>query len=373
MKDYYKILGVDRNASEEEIKRAYRRLAKKYHPDMNPGDKKAEEKFKEITEAYEVLSDREKRRKYDELGADFFKQGFDPSWKYTYTTSGGFGGFDINEIFGRGFGRKGFEDIFGDVFGDIFTEPKREAVKGEDIEYALDITLEEAAKGVSKEVVVKREKSCLSCGGRGVGYGGFVTCPSCNGSGRRKSSISFLNLSQTCTKCGGRGKIVTNPCRECRGSGTVTDFERINVKIPAGVKDGSKIRVAGKGNAGKNGGPDGDLYIITHIKPHPFFERKDDDVYLELPVTIGEALFGAKVTVPTLDGNIVMNLPPLTQGGQVFRLKNKGIPHLKDPGRGDQYVKIKIVIPERIDEASKELIKRFEEMNPYNPRRSMGL
>lgn len=365
-RDYYEVLGVKRGASASEIKKAYRKLARKYHPDLNPGDKTAEAKFKEISAAYEVLSDKEKREKYDNFGHAAFQSGFDPSYAYTYTTKDF--DFDLNSVFGK----KGapFSDIFGQFFANQQKGPfHSQTVKGKDITYSLELSLEDAFKGVSTKIAFSRNESCGNCGGTGMGRGSQRrTCMSCKGSGRMETGKTLFFREGLCPSCKGTGEIPLNPCQICSGKGQISKPENITVKIPPGVDTGSKIRVTGKGEPGINGGPPGDLHIITKIQPHPFFERKGDDIYCEVPITVTEAVLGGKIEVPTLDGKATMTIPEGTQSGQKFRLKGKGIPHLRGTGQGDYYVTMKIVIPKEVDQASKELLKRFGDQNPYNPR-----
>ena len=365
-KDYYEALGVKRGASATEIKKAYRKLARKYHPDLNPGDKAAEAKFKEISEAYEVLSDKEKRKKYDQFGHAAFQSGFDPSQAYTYTTRDF--DFDLNSVSGE----KGapFSNIFEQFFGNRRKSPYyHKTAKGKDITYSLELSLEDAFKGISTRISFSRNDHCYGCTGNGMQRGSQGrTCPNCKGSGQQGTGKGLFLMEEPCPRCRGTGEIPMIACQTCAGTGMIPKVENITIKIPPGVNTGSKIRVAGKGEPGTNGGPPGDLYIITKIQPHPLFERKGDDIYCEVPITVTEAVLGEKIEVPTIDGKATMTIPEGTQSGQKFRLKGKGVPHLKGSGRGDHYVTIKIVIPREIDQASKELLKRFGDRNPYNPR-----
>lgn len=345
-KDYYKILGVDRNASDEEIKRAYRRLARKYHPDLNPGNKEAEEKFKEINEAYSVLGDPEKRKQYDR-GETFTFEGFD------------FSRPDFADIFDFGFG-----DIFSDFFGRRRPSPSR----GSDILTKTEISLEEAYSGVTKPVTLTRHVNCSRCGGRGAES--VETCPTCRGSGTVGSSRGFFSFRQTCPTCRGSGERVSRLCGECRGTGKISVTETINVKIPAGVEDGQKVRVRGMGEAGEYGGPSGDLYIEVSIRPHPLFKREGRDLYVEVPVTVPEAVLGAKIEVPTLDGVALMNLPAGTQSGQKFKLKGKGMPG-PHGGHGDLYAIVKIVIPDRITPDAEAIIKKLSSFYSESPRKKL--
>lgn len=357
--DYYKILGIDRNADEKDIKKAYRRLARKYHPDVNPGDKAAEQRFKEINEAYEVLSDPKKRVDYDRFGHAAFEPGFGAG------PGPGFeafrGGFEFD---------RGFEDIFGDIFG---RRAEGRPLRGKDITYSLEISLEDAVFGTSTPITINKEGLCTQCGGSGAQPGtSTLSCPDCKGTGQVSASRGFLRFSQTCPRCKGNGRINLNPCKTCGGRGKAIKTETISAKIPPGVEDGSKVRLTGMGGAGERGGPAGNLYIITHIRPHTFFERKDDDLYCEVPISMTEAVLGGKIEIPTIDGMASMTIPSGTNSGQVFRLKGKGVPHLKGGGRGDQYCKVRIIGPKVIDEKTKGLFKEIERLHPENPRASIS-
>lgn len=347
-KDYYKILGVDKNASDEEIKRAYRRLARKYHPDLNPGNKEAEEKFKEINEAYSVLGDPEKRKQYDR-GETFNFEGFD------------FSRPDFADIFDFGFG-----DIFSEFFGRRRPSPAR----GSDILTKTEITLEEAYKGVTKPVTVTRHINCSRCGGRGAES--TEPCPTCKGSGTLSTSRGFFTFKQTCPTCKGAGERVSRICTECRGTGKFSSIETINVKIPPGVEDGQKVKVRGMGEAGEFGGPPGDLYIEVSVKPHPLFRREGKDLYVEVPVTIPEVVFGGRIEVPTPDGVAVMNLPAGMQSGQKFKLKAKGMPGAHG-GYGDLYAIIKVVLPDRLTPEAEALIRKLGTFYSENPRQKIGI
>lgn len=354
--DYYEILGVNRNADEKEIKKAFRRLARKYHPDVNPGNKSAEQKFKEINEAYEILSDPKKRADYDRFGHAAFEQGFGAG------PGPGFEGFE----FQRGFD---FGDIFGDLFG---RRAERVPTRGEDLTYSIEISLEDAVFGTSPHITVNKEVICSQCGGTGAQPGiSPQNCPDCRGAGQISSTRGFFSFSQTCPKCSGAGKINITLCRACVGRGKTLKTDTISVNIPPGVEDGSKVRLAGIGGAGERGGPPGDLYIITRIRPHPFFERKGDDLYCEVPISMSEAALGGKIEIPTIDGMASMIIPSGTNSGQKFRLKGKGIPHLKGGGRGDQYCSISIVGPKVLDEKTRELFRDLGRLQPENPRSSI--
>jgi molecular chaperone DnaJ len=356
-KDYYEVLGVKRGANIDEIKKAYRKLAKKYHPDVNPGNKQAEERFKEISEAYVVLSDTEKRKKYDQVGHQAFVGDFDFSRMYSQQGQP-YGGFDFS-----GYG--GLEDILGDLFtkrGRARTGPLR----GEDLQYTMEIGFEEAARGLTTEITYNRETPCPECRGSGTKPGSSKqVCHECGGTGQKTGG--FLNLPQACPRCRGTGQINMNPCSRCQGIGKVHAPEKLKVRIPPGADNGSRVRIKGKGGAGFQGAPSGDLYIITTVRPHPWFERKGDDIYLGMPLTISEAALGAKVTVPTIDGPTVVTVPPGTQSNQKLRLKGKGITR-KEGIKGDQIITVKITVPKNLDEKSRHLLREFEERNPYNPR-----
>ncbi len=386
-KDYYKILGVSRDATQEEIKKAYRRLAMKYHPDRNPGDKEAEEKFKEIAEAYSVLGDPEKRKKYDQYG--FYFEGDVPPGG----TAGG-EGFSVNfedifnEFFGRGGSRSNegskfkdfsyvFEDIFdlfgghagGGGFADIFTTPGKYGRRGEDLTYTIELDFMDSIKGVTTTIEVDRYDKCPVCGGKGdVPLSQPQVCPQCNGAGYVSTGAAFFRVRQVCPRCGGTGKITSTQCSRCGGSGRIKVVDSINVRIPPGVENGGKLKIAGKGNAGERGGPAGDLHLIVKVKPHPVFERKGDDIYVKLPVTVYEAGLGATVEVPTIDGIVRMKIPPGTKSGQKFRIKGKGVKNPKSGFVGDQYVIAEIVLPDNIPDEVKDFLERWQKEYPYNPR-----
>lgn len=350
VKDYYKILGVSKDATQDEIKKAFRKLARKYHPDLNPGDKSAEEKFKEINEAYSVLGDPQRRAEYDRAGTTFEQfGGFE-----------GFKGFDFTEAFD-------FGDIFADIFGRRFEEPHYE--KGEDIVVGVELTLEEAFNGVTKPINVSRSALCDLCGGSGAES--FQTCQTCKGTGKVQTSKGFFKISSTCYDCHGTGKKIISICKKCSGAGRIVSIETLKVKIPSGVDNGSIVKLKGMGNAGKGGAPSGDLLIEISIIPHPLFKRKGDDIYLQLPVTFGEAILGTKVEVPTIDGTAIMKLPPGTQGGQRFKLSGKGFINPKTKQRGDLYVDIKIVVPTDLPKDAMNAIKTIESLYKENPRKGM--
>jgi molecular chaperone DnaJ len=364
-KDYYEILGVPRNATEEEIKRAYRRLAKQYHPDANPGNKEAEEKFKEINEAYEVLSDPEKRKLYDQFG----HAAFDP--KYGAQGSGGFSGG-----FGGGFADFDFGS-FGDIFEDLFegfdifgtSRRRKEAPrKGADIYVDLELTLKESVFGCEKEIPIYRTEKCSVCGGSGVKPGSApVRCQKCGGTGqirsRQATFFGEFTTIKTCDACGGTGTIITDPCRECGGTGNVRRQRRIKINIPAGIDDGQVITLRGEGESGIKGGPNGDLHIKIKIAPHPVFKRVGQDLYIEVPITFVNAALGGEIEIPTLDGKTKVRIEPGTQNGDEVRIKGKGVPNLRSRGRGDLVVKFIVEVPKKLTEKQKELLREFERLS----------
>lgn len=353
-RDFYEVLGVDRNVSEADLKKAYRRLAKQYHPDLNPGDKVAEAKFKEVNEAYEVLSDPQKRSRYDQFG----HAGVDPNG--FSGTGAGFGDFDfggIGDIFESFFGGSGFGHS---------SRRRSGPQKGADLKYAMEITFEEAAFGVEREINISRHEKCSACGGSGAKAGTSpTTCHKCNGTGQIQYKQStpfgqFVNV-KTCDACGGEGKIITNPCPTCSGSGKVKKNVKIKLNIPAGIDDGQIMSLRGEGDPGSRGGPAGDLFVTIRVKAHPIFKRQGNDVTCEIPITFVQAALGAELEVPTLDGKVRYTMPEGTQTGTIFRLKGKGIPYLRGNGRGDQYIKVEIDVPKKLSERQKEILKQFAE------------
>ncbi|WP_026893689.1 molecular chaperone DnaJ [Clostridiisalibacter paucivorans] len=350
-RDYYEILGVDKNASQDEIKRAYRKVAKKYHPDLNPNNEEASDKLKEANEAYEVLSNSEKRQRYDRFG-------------HAGVNGNGAGG----QGFEQGFGD--FGDIFGDIFGDFFgggfssRQRKSGPKRGADIKYQIDIDFEEAAFGAEKEIKFRRMEDCSVCNGTGAKPGTKKsTCTKCNGTGEvryaQKTPLGqFVNV-KTCDECNGTGENIESPCNKCHGTGKEAKIKKINIKIPAGVDTGSVMPLRGEGEPGEKGGPRGDLYIYINVRPHKIFNREGNDVICEFPITFVQAALGDEVEVPTLDGKVKYKIPEGTQTGTVFRLKNKGIPNLRGYGRGDQYVKVVIEVPKNLNEKQKEILKEF--------------
>lgn len=384
-KDYYEMLGVPRTADIKEIKKAYRKLARKYHPDVNPGDKTSEQKFKDIGEVYDVLSDPKKRELYDQYGAAAFEQGFGSqqsqprggpgagSGRRGYTNNYG-GGFRPEDFQGGGAGGAGFD--FGNIFGDMFGGARGASIgpmKGDDVQYTAEVGFEDALFGATLPVNISHEVSCNACSGSGVSPGSSSSeCPDCKGAGRMKSGRGLFGAPQACPTCGGKGKINIIPCSTCGGRGTRTKSEQLSVKIPSGVDNGSRIRLAAMGGPGVNGGPPGDMFIITRVRPHPYFERKGDNLYSELPVSFTEAALGAKIDVPTKDGMVSMTVPAGTQNGQEFRLRGKGVPHLGGGGMGDQYVKIKVVTPTNIPASAAQMLHDFDRVAPQSPRANMN-
>ena len=359
--DYYSVLGVKKDATTDQVKKAYRKLARKHHPDVNPGNKEAEEQFKRISEANEVLSDPEKRKIYDEFGEDGLKAGFDAEtarqyreWQKAGGFQGGQGGpggpggtfyYDFSADQG-GQRYSGFEDIFSELFGGGGRAAPKGPTRGRDIESSLEIDFLTAIKGATTRVTIQKENICAQCGGEGRIYSSTESvCKTCKGTGQVRVAQGPLNFNQTCPDCGGTGR-AGEKCSACGGSGRVPASETIDVNIPPGVKDGSKIRLAGKGEPGRQGAPPGDLYIITRVRPHPIFKRDGDTLSLELPITVGEAMNGAEVVVPTPTGSVQLKIPPGTKSGRRLRLKGKGVPNLKTKNPGDMYVTIRVQVPD---------------------------
>lgn len=355
-RDYYEVLGVKKGASEDELKKAYRKLAKENHPDLHPGDKECEARFKEINEAYEVLSDPDKRAKYDQFG----HAAFDPSQGFG---GGGFGGFE-------GFG--GFGDIFSDIFGGGFgfgggggRNPKAPR-KGDNLRATVNIKFEEAAFGVKKDVFVSKIEQCPDCKGTGCAEGTTAeVCPDCKGTGTvmstKRTPFGMVQSSEQCPKCKGRGKIIHSPCKTCRGIGSVRRQHKVSVSIPAGIDDGQTISLKGQGNAGLNGGPAGDLLITVLVQPHARFERDGASILLDQEISFAQAALGAEVEVPTLDGKVKLNIPEGTQTGTTFRLKGKGVPFLRNGGRGDQFVTVNVAVPRSMTSTQKNALRRYAE------------
>jgi len=357
-KDFYEVLGVSKTATEKEIKQAYRKLARKFHPDVNPGDKAAENRFKEISEAYEVLSDPEKRRKYDTLGnPDFSFAGGGPGGgTYSYTPGGAQFDFDV-----------GNQDL-GDIFGGLFGAGRRGPHRGEDLHYQVEITLDEAYHGGQRVFTLTSQGACPTCHGSGAAPGSTTqTCPVCKGSGKSRGFAGISLRSDVCEKCHGKGQVPQKPCPTCHGEGQVERPHRVTVTIPPGIAEGQKLRVAGQGEPGRSGGPAGDLILLVKMKPHPLFERKGDHLYIDLPVTYAEAALGGEVQVPTMTGSVRMNLRPGVQSGQSVRLTGLGMPK-RGGGHGDLYVRPKIVVPKNLSDREKTLIEELKTLRADNPR-----
>ena len=382
-RDYYEVLGIGKNATDAEIKSAYRKLAKKYHPDLNPGNKEAEEKFKEVNEANDVLSDPQKRQRYDQFGF----AGVDPN--YAAANGGGAGGF------GGGFGGVDLGDIFGDIFGGGFgggfsgfgggssTRTANAPRKGHDIQASVILTFEEAAHGCSKKITINRQDTCPDCGGTGAAKGTSPeTCPDCGGNGcapgsspetctecggrgyvvtQQRTPFGVMQSQQPCPHCGGRGTIIKNPCKTCRGTGKTAARKSLEINIPAGIDDDQNIALRGQGDAGSNGGPAGDVIVHVTVKADPMFERDGYDVTIHVPITFSQAVLGDDVEVPTVDGRIVQHIPEGTQSGTKFRLRGQGIQYLNGRGRGDQYVIVDVEIPKKVTRAQREALKAFED------------
>ena len=372
--DFYSILGVSRSAKESDIKKAYRRLARKTHPDVNPGDKAAEDRFKKIQGAYDVLSDPKKRAVYDQYGSysDNIKD---------YAGPGGSGpgdgtawGFDFSEADGRGGEQSSFRDIFSEFFGGGSrsraareTRPER----GEDLEHHLNISFDESIRGLETKLIIDRGETCRVCGGSGSDMSREQSvCPSCKGSGQEVRTHGTMRFSSPCRTCGGSGR-TGDKCRACGGVGRLSKQETVTVRIPPGVDTGYRMRVPGKGSAGRRGAPPGDLYLIIAVRPHDYFRREGNDILVTIPITVTEAVLGTKIEVPTVYGKTLLRIPPGTQSGQKFRLRQKGVPSLRGEGTGNQIVEVRVLVPRVADERSKEILRELARLNPEDPRASM--
>jgi molecular chaperone DnaJ len=370
--DYYELLGVSRKAVQKEIRQAYRKLARKYHPDLNPGDKSSEEKFKQVQEAYDVLSDTKKRQMYDQFGFDTPGAGGAPSGPDAGDVHFDFGGFDFGGGAGQSGGGPSFRDLFGQFFrgGGAAAESPSHVEPGSSLEYQIEISFWEAVRGTVKKLTISRLDTCTECRGTGTA-GQPQTCTACGGSGQVTQTSGKMRFNLTCTHCGGTGR-TRNICRVCGGEGRVRRADTIEIRIPAGVQTGSRVRVPGRGNAGTAGEPPGDLYIITDVQPHPFFDRRGDDLYTTVPITVTEAALGAKIEVPTIDGRSLLRVPPGTNSGQKLRLREKGVPSVRTPGqRGDQYIELQVMVPKPVDERVRELLKELEKIAPEDPRKDL--
>ncbi len=355
-RDYYEVLGVARNASGDEIKKAYRKLAMQYHPDRNPGNKEAETKFKEATEAYEVLKDEQKKAAYDQFGHQAFGAGAGGAGG---AYGQGFEGFDFNDIFSN------FSDIFGDLGGGRQTKKRSSAIRGSDIRYNLEISLEEAFKGTTEKITFTIPSTCETCRGSGAqGNEKPSNCSTCKGSGKIRAQQGFFIVERTCTSCGGTGQVIKNPCKSCGGEGRVNKEKTLSVKIPAGIEDGNRIRLSGEGEAGARGGPAGDLYVFVSIRRHEFFTRKGDDLYFEMPIKFTTAALGGSIEIPTIDGTKAkLQIPEGSQNNDQFRLKSKGMSVMNTGGRrGDMYVKINIETPVKLSGEERELLQKLDSL-----------
>ena len=386
--DYYETLSVPRAASDEEIRKAYRKLARKYHPDLNPGDKSAEERFKTVQEAFDVLSDTKKRQMYDQVG--FYSEngfpGAGPGADAKSHPNMDFSGFDFSEMFkgaqaetearrrssGAGTSSGSFKDIFSQFFhsGGEQEEHQVEAQKGTDLEYGLNIGFWEAIRGTQAKIEITRYDQCPTCHGTGGNEAGSIACPQCNGTGNVTQMAGNMKFNLTCPRCNGKGRL-KNACPTCHGDGRLAHSETVEVRIPAGAQNGSRLRVAGKGNAGTMGAPPGDLYITTHVEEHPLFRREGDNILLKAPITVAEAGLGAKIEVPTIDGKTLLKIPPGTQNEQKFRLRERGIFNARKNTRGDQIVQVTLKAPVVQDERTKELLRELAELHPEDPRKEL--
>jgi len=364
-KDYYKVLGVDKKASPAEIKKSYRKLARKFHPDLNPGDKTAERKFKEIQEAYAVLSDPEKRKQYDQFG---FVGDIPPGAGQQGPRASPFQGFDFSD-----FGSSSFRDFFENIFTGAGRHDTPRVIRGEDLHYRMKVSFNDAIHGLQTRIQLTRMVSCQACGGSGHLTGsGQTVCPVCKGTGQTQVQRGAMRFATVCQACGGSGVAPGRECSNCHGRGLIQKTELINVRIPAGVDTGSKVRIARKGNAGSAGGPPGDLFISIEVDPHPFFKRQGANIYAKIPITVPEATLGAKIEVPTLQGNATIKVPPGTKSGQKFRLKGKGAPVPGKKANGDQFVEVTIVPPPFDNERVRELMREIERVSQHNPRKNLG-
>ena len=379
--DYYQTLGVNRNADTEEIRKSYRKLARKYHPDLNPGDKAAEERFKKVQEAYDVLSDDEKRKVYDQYG--FYSPNIPPNGGPSGAAGAGpnFSGFDFSEFMrqqqrpGAGAGAAGgesegfrFRDIFGDMFGggrQRATTPEPE--RGADLEYGLNVDFWQAIRGTQVKLNVRRQETCETCHGTGAAGSNVAVCPECDGTGTVTQMAGAMKFNLTCPRCGGSGRL-KNACPTCLGEGTISRSEAVEVRIPPGVASGSRLRVGGKGNAGVAGGPPGDLYITVRVEEHPFFKRSGDNIEVQIPLTVTEAGLGAKIEVPTIDGRALLKIPQGTQNGQKFRLREKGVLNSRKNTRGDEIVEVVLRAPDVHNERTRELLRELAQVDKEDVR-----
>ena len=381
--DHYETLGVGRKASAEEIRRAYKRLARKHHPDLNPGDKRAEERFKRIQEAYDVLSDPKKRHMYNQFGV-YSEQGVPPRWGSRpgqAPPNFDFSGFDFSDVFtggtargSRSSGMAGVGENLRDLFSQFFSVgsggvAESAPARGEELEYEVRVGFWEAIRGTVTQLNVAHQQSCQACGGTGTAGGSTsaAICPQCRGSGQVTQAAGAMRFQLGCPRCRGTGKL-RNICPGCYGDGRATRSESLEVRIPAGTQDRSRLRLPGKGNAGASGGPPGDLFIVVRVEPHSYFHREGDDIHIIVPTTVSEAALGAKIEVPTIDGPTLLRIPPGTQSGQKFRLRERGVLSPRTGRRGDQYVEVRVQVPRIRDERSKEILRELARLNPEDPR-----
>lgn len=384
--DYYETLGVPRTAGDDDIRKAYRRLARKFHPDLNPGDKAAEDRFKSLQEAYDVLSDSNKRKIYDQYG--FYSDNMPPPGANPFGGTGrgptmDFGGFNFDDIFsgsGRTGGRPGGPQPsegggfnFGDLFGNFFKRGQnapREPQQGTDLEYALDVDFWRAVKGTQVRLNIQRQDQCMVCHGSGASGSSRIQCPQCNGTGSTVQQAGAMRFNMQCPRCEGTGW-TRNPCHACGGEGRVASTDSVDVRLPAGIHSGDRLRVAGKGNAGQMGGASGDLYITVRVQPHEFFQREGDDIHITVPVTVWEAALGTKIEVPTIDGKTLLKIPQGTQNGQKFRLRERGVYNQRKDKRGDQIVEVYVQAPKAQDERSRAILRELAQLHPEDPRAEM--
>ncbi|MFN8641372.1 MAG: molecular chaperone DnaJ [Candidatus Binatia bacterium] len=363
-KDLYAVLGVARTASAEDIRKAYRKLARAHHPDVNPGNREAEDRFKAVSEAYDILGDEEKRKLYDEFGMASAQAGFDPKQARAHRQRAA--EWQRRAAEGEGGGRySSFEDVFGDIFGQAGGSME---ARGADAESELTIDLLDAVRGLSTDLAIQRQETCATCGGDGADPASASSCPECHGSGRLRVGKGPMAFTRPCPRCGGGGRVASRPCASCGGDGHRMASERLTVRIPAGVETGSRVRVAGKGGPGMGGGPPGDLYIRVAVRPHSLLERRGDDLYLDLPVTVSEAVLGAAIEVPTPDGPVRVKVPALSQAGRQLRVKGRGVPHLRGGGRGDLYLRVVVHVPDRESRAAAEAATALDATYARPPR-----
>jgi molecular chaperone DnaJ len=383
--DYYETLGVPRTANADEIRKAYRKLARKHHPDLNPGDKASEDRFKSVQEAYDVLSDDKKKQMYDQVG--FYSASGMPGGAGAgpQGPNMGFGGFDFSDMFTRGAypgaagggsagagaggaaGSANFQDIFNHWFSKSHEQPQQSPQKGSDLEYGLNIDFWQAIRGTQARLSIAHQETCATCNGTGIRRGADVVCPECSGSGSVTQMAGAMRFSLTCPRCEGTGRL-RNRCATCHGDGRVSAMESVEVRIPPGAQQGSRLRVAGKGNSGTMGAPAGDLYITLRVEPHPFFRREGDDIHITVPIRIDEAGLGAKIEVPTIDGRALLKIPQGTKNAQKFRLREKGVLNSRTTQRGDQIVEVAVEAPVVQDERTKEILREYAQLHPEDPR-----